>query len=112
MIAKLADEYDQKGYHNNAYEAPNMTREPDPKNVKWASYIGMNDISVYESVYNKGWYHPSMTCIMRSGDTGKFCKVCEDSLRWHICRYCRIDRLLFSSDLKSVGGPEPSELSG
>lgn len=95
-VANLADEYDRKGYHN-VMEAPNMTQESDPKKVAWARYIGIDDISVYESTYNNGWYHPSKTCIMRSEDTGRFCQVCEDALRKHICGYCTADRLLFSS---------------
>lgn len=96
-IARLADEYDRKGYYN-FFEAPNMTREPEPQKVRWTKYIGMDDISVYEFAQNRhGWYHPSKTCIMRSEGTGRFCRVCEDALRENICKYCTATRLLFNS---------------
>lgn len=95
-VAGLADEYDRKGY-NNFYEAPNMTQESDPQRVRWAKYIGEDDISVYACTYNSRWCHPSMKCIMRASDTDRFCLVCEDALRENICKYCAGGRLLFSS---------------
>ena len=96
-VAGLADEYDQKGYYNSFFEAPNLTEEKDPRKVPWAGYLGMDDISVYECAYDSRWCHPSMTCIMRDPRTGRFCRVCEDALREKLCRYCGVDRLLFGS---------------
>lgn len=96
-VARLADEYDRNGYYS-FMEAPNMTREPDPRKVRWAEYMGMDDISVYEFSYERsGWYHPSKVCIMRSENTGRFCPVCEDALRENICKYCTSTRMIFSS---------------
>ncbi|MBD5460811.1 MAG: hypothetical protein HDR26_07705 [Lachnospiraceae bacterium] len=100
-IAKLADEYDEKGYRS-FFTAPNASRQSDPRKVEWAKYIGIDDISVYQFTYNSRWYHPSMTCIMRSSNAGKFCQVCEDALREQIGKYCAESRLLFRGYGKQV----------
>lgn len=100
-VAKLADEYDEKGYRS-LFAAPNAARQSDPKTVKWAKYIGIDDISVYQFIYNSEWYHPSMTCIMRSSNAGKFCQVCEDVLREYIGKYCAGGRLLFRGCGKQI----------
>ena len=76
-VGGLADEY----WYNGS-ERPNQTRESDPSQVKWRSWVGDEGIGVYpyeENAESMSWYRPHQKCLMRY--LGKpYCAVCRQTL--------------------------------
>lgn len=94
LVAWLADEY-WGGYSGDYYV--NMDQESDPEKVKWARYIGMEGIGVYEySGAGAGWYHPSQTCMMQILGND-LCAVCADALRDEIAARSNVVNMQFQT---------------
>ncbi len=74
----LSDEY----YAGDVYagENENMTQETDPLLVKWADWMGINGVGIYQhccSGNSASWYRPHQSCKMRSLGND-FCAVCTE----------------------------------
>lgn len=77
----LGDEYFAGDQYTR--ETVNVTRESNPKLVKWKSFIGKSNIGVYPMEGTSGWYIPSENCKMKALNN-HFCAVCENTLEKNI----------------------------
>lgn len=79
-FGNLSDEYwIGEGY---AYENVNMTKESNPKLVRWKNWIGVEGVGVYpygSSGAQATWYRPHQNCKMQVLGN-KFCPVCSEAL--------------------------------
>lgn len=74
----LKDEY----YAGDVYakEGINMTQETNQNDVKWANWVGQNNIGIYQYCCggnSADWYHPSQNCKMQYLNS-PFCSVCTE----------------------------------
>ena len=74
----LSDEY----YAGDIYagENENMTQETDPLLVKWADWMGIDGIGIYQHCCggnSANWHRPHQSCKMRSLGND-FCAVCTE----------------------------------
>ncbi|MBV5314082.1 MAG: T9SS type A sorting domain-containing protein [Prolixibacteraceae bacterium] len=79
-FGNLSDEY--WAGENYAYENVNMTKESNPKLVRWKNWIGVDGVGVYSygsSGAQANWYHPHQNCKMQALGN-KFCPVCREAL--------------------------------
>lgn len=92
-IANLADEY----WPGWGYESANLTKESDPAKVKWARFVGLNGVGVYEHK-GQGWYRPSQTCKMQIlGNDHEFCEVCKETHRDMISSMSNVTNIAFQT---------------
>lgn len=93
LIGGLADEY----WAHGSEKYPNMTQESDPAKVKWARFVGLNGVGVYEyDGAGAGWYRPSQTCKMQLLKND-FCEVCKEALRDAIAGDSNITSISFQT---------------
>lgn len=77
-FADLRDEYWAGAQY--ALEKANMTRESNPKLVRWKNWVGINGIGVYShSSPGNNWYRPHQSCKMQFLGTD-FCSVCRETI--------------------------------
>lgn len=69
----LADEY-WPGYGR---EAPNMTTESSPANVKWRNWLGESGVGIVPYAEDPAWYKPGYDCKMLAL-ASDFCPVCRE----------------------------------
>lgn len=80
-FAGLRDEY----YAGDSFlaEGINTTQETDPNNVKWANWIGINNIGIHRYCCKEDetlltWFRPHQDCKME-GLGNPFCSVCIEA---------------------------------
>ncbi len=109
-LAYLADEYVGNVSYNDMYPEgiepvePNITRQLDPKQIKWKSFLskdvalptlpivnnGQRIVGAFEGAgyLSKGMYRPQSSCWMGSANPNEgFCAVCEDAIQRTIDYY-------------------------
>jgi len=111
-MSYLADEYVGNVSYNNIYPEgiepvePNITRELDPKKIKWRAFLTegvaiptpvdkkinpeLKIVGAFEGggYLSKGMYRPEQKCLMGSTDHKvKFCVACDQGIRQMIDFY-------------------------
>ena len=79
-FAGLADEYWAGDVY--AAEKPNMTQTTDPNTVKWADWMNIGNVGIYQhgtTGLQASWYRPHQNCKMRFLSS-PFCGVCSESI--------------------------------
>ncbi|MCE7863567.1 MAG: T9SS C-terminal target domain-containing protein [Bacteroidetes bacterium CHB5] len=75
-FARLADEY--WAGQSYAAEKPNLTQQSNASLVKWANWVGTNNVGVYPHAESPSWYRPHQNCKMRLLNA-PFCNVCNET---------------------------------
>jgi len=79
-LALLADEY----WAGQPRETANMTQTTNSATVRWAPWIGANEVGIYPHTTDPTWQKPHRNCKMQFLGS-PFCSVCKEALveRFH-----------------------------
>jgi hypothetical protein len=79
-LALLSDEY----WAGQPRETANMTQTTDPTTVRWAPWIGTNEVGIYPHTTDPTWQKPHLNCKMQFLGS-PFCSVCKEAFveRFH-----------------------------